>query len=128
MARWSAWAAAFCVVAALSAGLPTDPETRAASAPAKTDEADEDSPEVMPEGQGRDETFYACVGCHSTMLIRRQGMTEAQWSATLDFMTERHGMPKLEEPDRTLVLNYLARTYGPKPSTRPASPFLQKLN
>jgi hypothetical protein len=129
MARWLACIAGLLVAGILTADPPAGSQpAQAASAAAQADEPDEDSPEVLPEGEGRDETFYTCVGCHSTMLIRRQGMTAAQWSTTLDFMTERHGMPKIDEPDRTLVLNYLARTFGPKPSSRPASPFLQKLN
>lgn len=95
---------------------------------AQSADADEDSPEVLPEGKGRDETFYSCVACHSTMIIRRQGMTRPQWEAALVWMTERHGLPVIDEPDRSLILDYLAAKFGPKPSGRPPSPFLQKLN
>lgn len=89
---------------------------------------DEDSPEILPEGKGRDETFYSCVACHSTMIIRRQGMTRPQWESALVWMTERHGLPVIDEPDRSLILDYLAAKFGPKPSGRPPSPFLQKSN
>jgi hypothetical protein len=120
MAAWRLWSAAL-LTAALLAVVPAPP-------PVLADDPDEDSPDILPAGPGREETFYACVGCHSTMLVRRQGMTRAQWEGTLAWMTERHGMPPIDEPDRTLVLDYLAAKFGPTQAGRPPSPFLTKQN
>lgn len=114
------WLAAASIAAVMMLPLPP--------AAAQSADVDEDSPEVLPEGKGRDETFYSCVACHSTMIIRRQGMTRPQWDAALVWMTERHGLPAIDEPDRSLILDYLAAKFGPKPTGRSPSPFLQKSN
>ena len=55
-----------------------------------------------------------CTACHGYKLVSNQGMTRDKWDETLTWMTERHGMPKLEGKDRELILNYLAKTYPPK--------------
>jgi hypothetical protein len=68
---------------------------------------------ALPEGEGRADTFAACTGCHSTAIIRRSRFTRDQWDGLLDWMTERQGMPPLETEQRALVLDYLARHFGP---------------
>jgi hypothetical protein len=74
----------------------------------------EETPEEYPAGAGREETFYACTACHNFTLVAQQGQTRAQWNETLDWMTERHGMPPLEGKDREVVLGYLASAFSPK--------------
>lgn len=68
-------------------------------------------PEDLPNFPGREETFYTCVACHTFNLVSRQGMSREQWDGTLSWMSERHGMPRLEGADRLLVLNYLSQAY-----------------
>ncbi len=71
----------------------------------------EETPEEFPAGPGRDETFYTCTACHNFKLVAAQGMSRERWEDTLDWMTVRHGMPKLEGEDRRRVVDYLAKTY-----------------
>ncbi|MBY0532291.1 MAG: hypothetical protein K2P86_10010 [Xanthobacteraceae bacterium] len=73
-----------------------------------------EDPDNFPAGPGRDDAFYACAGCHAFRLVANQGLTRERWNETINYMTERHGMPKLEGKDRELILNYLAKTYPPK--------------
>lgn len=77
-------------------------------------EATVETPEVLPDGPGRDETFYSCTACHGSLIIRQQGMSRALWDATLDFMVERHNMTPLEGAERSLVLDYLAAQFPPR--------------
>ncbi len=44
-------------------------------------------------------------------------MDRERWSGTLDWMTEKHGMAKLEGRDRDVVLDYLVKAY-PQAATR----------
>lgn len=83
-----------------------------------------ETPEDLPEGKGRDETFYACAACHGTALIKAQGMTRERWDATIDWMMERHGMPEIDAADRVLIVDYLAQTFPSRQRGRP-NPFLK---
>jgi hypothetical protein len=89
----------------------------------------EEAPEDYPSGAGRDETFYACTACHGFKLVAQQGMNRRQWDDTLDWMTEKHGMPKLEGDDRKVVLDYLEATFPPTAAEhggRSPNPFLPR--
>ena len=66
----------------------------------------------LPEGPGKEETFYACHGCHSFRLVSQQGLSRKHWDETLDWMVEEQGMPELEEDERTLILDYLEAHYN----------------
>ncbi len=98
--------AALAVVYSLVAGAQT---------PATEFTPSDEQPEDLPEGAGRDETFYACTPCHNFKLVSQQGMTRGQWEDTLAFMTERHNMPAIEGDERKLILAYLEKHYPPKP-------------
>jgi hypothetical protein len=74
----------------------------------------DEKPEEFPAGPGRDETFYACTACHGFKLVAQQGQSREQWEDTLDLMTEKHNMPKLEGDLRKIVLDYLETTYPPR--------------
>ncbi len=84
----------------------------------------QETPEVLPPGVGRDETFYTCTACHGTAIIAAQGMSRERWDATIDWMVERHGMPEIDGADRKLVLDYLAETFPSRQRGRP-NPFLK---
>jgi hypothetical protein len=72
----------------------------------------DENPEEFPAGQGREETFYFCTACHNFKLVAQQGMSHRQWDDTLNWMTEKHNMPKLEGKDREVILNYLSSTFS----------------
>jgi hypothetical protein len=89
----------------------------------------DESPEELPAGPGRDETFYACTACHNFKLVAQQGMNRRQWDESLSWMTEKHGMPPLEGEDRRIVLDYLEKTYPPSTSSQgrgSPNPFLNR--
>ena len=88
----------------------------------------DEAPENFPAGAGRDETFYACTACHNFKLVAAQGMSRRQWDDSLNWMTEKQGMPALEGNDRKIVLDYLEAAFPPR---APASggwqnPFLNR--
>jgi hypothetical protein len=85
---------------------------------------EEDGTEGLPDAKGRDETIAFCGGCHSMGIVRQQGMSRARWDETLEWMVERHGMPRLEGEDKETVLDYLAHAFPPRRRERP-NPFLK---
>jgi hypothetical protein len=74
----------------------------------------DETPENLPAGKGRDETFYLCTACHGTALVTAQGMRRDQWDETLTWMEEKHKMPPPDAETRDLVLDYLAATFPPR--------------
>jgi len=88
----------------------------------------DETPEEFAAGTGRDDTFYACTACHNFKLVAQQGMSRRQWDETITLMTQRHGMPPLEDKDREIVLNYLESAYPPRaPAGRGwQNPFLNR--
>jgi mono/diheme cytochrome c family protein len=89
-------------------------EAAAQTAFSPSDERIED----LPSGAGRAETFGFCTACHGFKLVSSQGMTRRQWDETLNWMTERHGMPPIEGAERDLVLDYLAQHYPQRAPSR----------
>jgi hypothetical protein len=101
------------------------------AAPAQTQQQytpQPEDPESFPDGPGRDDAFYACGACHSFKLVASQGFSRERWDETIDLMTERHGAPKLDGKDREIILNYLAKTFPPKPQQNRGfqNPFLKQ--
>lgn len=74
----------------------------------------DEAPEEFPAGPGRDETFYSCTACHNFKLVAQQGLNRRQWDDSLNWMTEKHGMPKLEGDERKQVLDYLEASFPPR--------------
>ncbi|MPZ40183.1 MAG: hypothetical protein GEU95_19425 [Rhizobiales bacterium] len=74
----------------------------------------QESPEDYPAGAGREPTFYACTPCHGFKLVAQQGQTRQQWDDTLNWMTQKHGMPPIDGELRKTVLDYLETTYPPR--------------
>ena len=88
----------------------------------------DETPEEFTAGPGRDETFYSCTACHNFKLVAQQGMSRRQWDDTISLMTQRHGMPPLDDKDREVVLSYLETAYPPRaPAGRGwQNPFLNR--
>jgi hypothetical protein len=87
----------------------------AAQAPAFT--PSDEKPEDYPAGSGRDDTFYACTPCHGFKVVAAQGQSRRQWDDTLDWMTQKHNMPRPRDEDRKVILDYLEAAFPPR--TRP---------
>lgn len=69
--------------------------------------AQDDDYDLLPEGEGRDETYGMCSGCHSIKLVVQQGLPRDRWDYLLDWMVEEQGMPELDDETRKIVLDYL---------------------
>ncbi len=93
------------IVAALMAAAP---------AAAETFSPQQENPEDLPQGAGREPTFYACTPCHGFKIVAQQGQSRAQWEDTLNWMTQKHGMPPIDGDLRKIVLDYLETNYPPR--------------
>lgn len=100
------------LLAGLALGLLASATLAQPAAFAPTDGRAED----LPEGPGREETFGLCTACHGFKLVANQGMSREQWNDSLTWMTHRHGMVDIQGAERDLILDYLAKHYGPKPA------------
>ena len=98
--------------------------TRDADA-ARAIEATQEEETILPDGEGRSETFAYCSVCHNTALIRRSAFSRQQWDGLMDWMTERHGMNPLEGEFRDTIVDYLTTHFGPRQAPgRGRNPFL----
>jgi len=80
--------------------------------------AQAESAQDYPAGSGRDLTFALCTACHGFRIVAQQGQSRRQWDDTLDWMTQRHSMPKLEGDARQMVLDYLEASFPPRTAPR----------
>ena len=69
--------------------------------------AEQDDYDLLPEGEGRDETFGLCSGCHSIKLVVQQGLPRWRWDELLDWMVADQGMAEVDAETRKIVLDYL---------------------
>jgi hypothetical protein len=83
----------------------------------------DESPEDYPAATGREQTFYACTPCHGFKVIAAQAQTRRQWDDTLDWMTQRHSMPKPSDNDRKIMLDYLEAAFPARPARGWQNPF-----
>lgn len=112
-------------LAALGIGVAPAQQAQRDAEAAQAIESTVEEEEVLPEGDGRSETFGYCTACHSTALIRRSRFSRQQWDGLMDWMTERHGMNPLEGEFRDLIVDYLATHFGPAQApARGRNPFL----
>lgn len=68
---------------------------------------------LLPRGPGREDTFYACIACHSIRIVAQQGLSREAWEETLDWMVEEQAMDPLDPELHEIVLTYLADYLGP---------------
>ena len=67
---------------------------------------------VLHDAPGVELTYAYCAACHSEMLVAQQGMTRERWDELFEWMVEEQGMEPIEEPDRSIILDYLAEHYN----------------
>ena len=84
-----------------------------------------DKPEDLPDGKGRDVTFYTCTACHGVALIKAQGLTRDLWESTFDLMLQKHRMPPVKAEDRAQIVDYLAEQFPPRRRRGGDNPFLK---
>lgn len=85
-------------------------------------EAEADASQAQDEGKraygllvdapGVEKTHAYCTSCHSEMIIVQQGKTRKRWDDALTWMTETQGMVDIKDPDRAIILDYLAEHYN----------------
>ncbi|MCC5971330.1 MAG: aldehyde dehydrogenase [Pararhodobacter sp.] len=75
--------------------------------------ADDDNPFApLPPGEGAEETYYACIACHSLRTVTNGAYSRRVWDELLDWMVEDQGMMELEPDEREIILDYLATYIG----------------
>ncbi|MEF9604367.1 hypothetical protein O4J55_19280 [Paracoccus sp. PXZ] len=66
----------------------------------------------MPDGAGAKETYYQCVACHSTEIIKQQRVTDNRWDELWTWMVEAQGMVEPEPETKALILTYLKTNFS----------------
>lgn len=85
-----------------------------------------DTVDDLPDGTGRDVTFYTCTACHGVALIKAQGLTRELWDSSIDLMIEKHRMPPVKPDERAQILDYLVEQFPPRRKGRGGdNPFLK---
>ena len=67
---------------------------------------------VLVVAEGVEETFDYCNACHSVRLVAQQGLDREDWVELLEWMVDEQGMAEIEEPDLSVVLDYLTTNYN----------------
>lgn len=98
----------FGIASAQSRGEPLASASAAAEPPAEDDR----NFGVLVDAPGVEKTYAYCTPCHSEMIVAQQGKTREHWAELLEWMTEEQGMPEIEEPDLSTILDYLAANYN----------------
>ncbi|MEM9044207.1 MAG: cytochrome c family protein [Pseudomonadota bacterium] len=84
----------------------------AEAASLSTDAEEEYEFGVLFNAPGVEATYYACVACHSEMIVAQQGLSRDEWEELFEWMVEEQGMDEIEEPELTEILDYLAAHYN----------------
>ena len=61
----------------------------------------------LPVGPGAEDTYYQCIACHSTAIIRQQRLSDARWDYLWTWMIEDQGMYEPDDETKDLILTYL---------------------
>jgi cytochrome c len=87
-------------------------DAQAAAEAAAEEEPEEPEFGVLFVAPGVEETYYTCSACHSEMIVAQQGLSRDGWLEMFDWMVDEQDLQELEEPDRTIILDYLTEHYG----------------
>lgn len=74
----------------------------------------------LPDGPGAEDTYYQCIACHSTAIIRQQHLSDARWDYLWTWMVEEQGMYEPDDETREIILNYLKTHFSSE--RRPTDP------
>lgn len=66
----------------------------------------------LPEGPGAEDTYYQCIACHSTEIIKQQRVTDHRWDELWDWMVEAQGMVEPDDATRKIILAYLKTNFS----------------
>lgn len=66
----------------------------------------------LPDTAGVEETYYQCVACHSTAIIKQQKISDARWDYLWDWMVKDQGMVEPDEETKEIVLDYLKEHFS----------------
>lgn len=66
----------------------------------------------LPDGPGAEDTFYQCVACHSTEIIKQQRVTDHRWDELWTWMVEKQGMAEPDEETKKVILTYLKTNFS----------------
>ncbi len=61
----------------------------------------------LPDGEGAEETYYQCIACHSTAIIRQQHLSDARWDYLWTWMVKEQGMYEPDDETKSTILAYL---------------------
>ena len=118
LARGSVFLGAFCVCRGVLAF--------GAAAMAQTFTPRDENPEDYPAGPAATTPSMPAPPATASSWSPSKGMNRRQWDDSLNWMTERHNMPKLEGKERETVLNYLEATFPPRTPAGRQNPFLNR--
>ena len=68
--------------------------------------------ENLPDTAGMEDTYYQCVACHSTAIIKQQHLTDARWDYLWGWMVKEQGMPEADPETKDVILTYLKKHFS----------------
>lgn len=66
----------------------------------------------LPDGPGAEGTYYQCVACHSTEIIKQQRVTDHRWDELWKWMVEAQGMVEPDDETKKVILTYLKENFS----------------
>ncbi|MCP4379997.1 MAG: aldehyde dehydrogenase [Hyphomicrobiales bacterium] len=105
--RRLAGALLLAAVFSVGAALAQSPDDQAAIEPDPGDDYG-----LLVVAPGVVETYGYCTPCHSEMIVAQQGMSRERWEKLFGWMVEEQGMGEIDEPDLSIILDYLAAHYN----------------
>ncbi len=67
---------------------------------------------LLVDKPGAEETFIYCTACHSERIVAQQGLSRADWKALFVWMEDEQEMEPIEEPDNSIIIDYLSEHYN----------------
>jgi len=107
-------AAAIMLSAPIAVAQTYDPMAAAPAATQDDEKTVELNPELgnLPDTEGAEETYYQCIACHSTAIIKQQRITDERWDYLWSWMIEDQGMYEPDDETKEIILAYLKRHFS----------------